>query len=204
LLVGWSLSLWLGPEPPEHPAGTAESIAAEIAVLKAAIDEERSRRGALELDLAMLRREMERRRSQQAVPEPASEAARQRQGASEADAAKPVHGGVERRQWFDSAALIERGVDEAHAAWLQEQSDTLQMDELYIRNQATREGWSHSPRYRKQVQELWSEARESLGDDDYDLLLYASNRHNRVLLSNVLQNSPAAAAGIESGDVLLR
>jgi hypothetical protein len=215
LLVGWSLNAWLRPEPPVSPAASpaagAESIAAEIAALKSALDEERSQRGALELDLAMLRRELTRRTAQQALPEPApgappsrqvAAAEGEREGAPEA--AKPVHTEGKRKAWFDSSLLVAQGIDEAHAAWLQEQSETLQMDELYLRDQATREGWNHSSRYRKQVQEMWGETRESLGDDDYDLLLYASNRHNRVLLSNVLQSSPAAAAGIESGDVLLR
>ena len=54
------------------------------------------------------------------------------------------------------------------------------------------------------MQDLRGASQEELGDDDYDLLLYASGRNNRVLLSDVLQNSPAAAAGIEPGDLLVR
>jgi S1-C subfamily serine protease len=108
------------------------------------------------------------------------------------------------KEWFDEAALIEQGIDEHRAAWLHEHFEELQMEELYLRDEATRDGWIGTPRYRKQVRNLRGESRETLGDDDYDLLLYASSRNNRVLLSDILQNSPAAAAGIEPGDVLLR
>ena len=43
--------------------------------------------------------------------------------------------------------------------------------------------------------------RDDYGDDDYDWILYTPGRMNRVATTLVMQNSPAAAVGIEPGDV---
>jgi len=200
LLVGYAVSAWLHRSPPEPPlaapfsaepeAGDAGSVEAEIAALRAALDDERGLRGALEMEIEMLRREV--------VPE----AAEGREVAPNTKA--PAHGAPERKEWFDEAALVERGVDDRRAAWLRERFDALQMDELYLRNEAAREGWLGKSRYHRLVRDLRTASREEIGDRDYDLLLYASGRDNRVLLSDVLQNSPAAAAGVEPGDILVR
>ena len=40
-------------------------------------------------------------------------------------------------------------------------------------------------------------------DDEYDRMLYASGKQNRVVLSHVLHGSPAQNAGLETGDVVL-
>ena len=207
MLVGYAVSGWLQRSPPDSPVAAPVS-AAEIAALRAALDEERGLRGALELEIEMLRQEIVREASPRLEPPLASagapepEAAVAREGAP--DAAASPHGAPARDEWFDEAALVAQGVDEHRAARLREHFETLQMDELYLRDDAAREGWLGKPRYHKQVQELRAEFREEIGDDDYDLLLYTSGRNNRVRLSNVLQNSPAAAAGIEPGDILVR
>jgi hypothetical protein len=219
LLVGYAVGGWLhgpapgrpvaAPDPEAGGGGSAPPLEAEIAALGAALDEERGRRGALEMEIEMLRREIFRDASPEAgsppAPEgggaPGSEAATAaREGAPEA----PAHGAPARSEWFDEADLIERGIDERRAARLHEHFDELQMEELYLRDEAIRGRWLGRPRYHERVRDLRSESREEIGDDDYDLLLYASGRNNRVLLSDVLQNSPAAAAGIEPGDILVR
>jgi S1-C subfamily serine protease len=46
--------------------------------------------------------------------------------------------------------------------------------------------------------------RDEIGDDNYDLLLFATGMNNRVIVSNVLRASPAMEAGILPGDVLVR
>jgi len=203
LLVGYAVSGWLHrsalddpvgapfPAAPEAgDAGRAGSLEAEIATLRAALDDERGLRGALEMEIEVLRREI--------VPE----ATEEREGAPETEA--PAHGAPPREEWFNEAALVERGVDDRRAAWLRERFDALQMDELYLRDEAAREGWLGKSRYHRQVRDLRAASREEIGEKDWDLMLYASGRDNRVLLSDVLQNSPAAAAGIEPGDILVR
>jgi hypothetical protein len=226
LLVGYLVNGWLRPDPPERPPAApahapaeardtsrAGSVAAEIAALKSALDDERSLRGALEMEVEMLRQEIGRERPTRAEPPPFAEGTRKREtqaeqtarkGAIGEEAVEAAHAARARSEWFDEVALVERGVDERRAARLHEQFEELQMGELYLRDEATRGGWLGKPRYRKQLQDLHDESRDGLGEEDYDLLLYASGRNNRVLLSDVLQNSPAAAAGIEPGDVILR
>jgi membrane-associated protease RseP (regulator of RpoE activity) len=209
LLVGYAVSGWLHRSPADLPtaaplsaepeAGDAGSLEAEIAALRAALDDERGLRGALEVEIEMLRQEVAREAAPRAGPPPAPEG---REGAPETEAL--AHGTPAGKEWFDEAALVERGVDDRRAAWLRERFDALQMDELYLRDEAAREGWLGKSRYHRMVRDLRAASREEIGDEDYDLLLYASGRDNRVLLSDVLQNSPAAEAGIEPGDILDR
>jgi len=184
-----------------------ESLAAEVAELQSALDEERSRRGALEIEMALRRREIGADASSElpGVPSPGGESATGHGGDPEVDRKKAHKAATARqRAWFDAAALRQRGIDERHTEWLREHFEELQMKELYLRDQATREGWIGRPSFRMQMQAMRKESRETLGVEDYDLLLYASGHNNRVLIRDVLQSSPAAAAGIESGDVILR
>ena len=210
LLVGYAASGWLQRSPLDRPvaAPLPAALEAEIAGLRAALDDERGLRGALEMEIEMLRQEIVREASLRAEPPPAPAGARKPEAAeareNAPETAATAHAAPARKEWFDEAALVGRGVDEHRAAWLRERFEELQMDELYLRDDAAREGWLGKSRYHKQVQDLRAASREELGDEGYDLLLYASGRDNRVLLSDVLQNSPAAAAGIEPGDILDR
>jgi hypothetical protein len=189
----------------QAPAGRAADLAAiagELDALNAALDEERSRRAALELELAALRQDL-------ADTEAAGESD---PGAAPADptekpsepAGGPSTATPRGREWFDAAALRERGIEDRHAEYLRERFEALQMEELYIRDQAAREGWLNQPRHHQEMQRLREEARENLGAEDFDWLLYASGRNNRVMVRDVLESSPANAAGIRSGDLILR
>jgi S1-C subfamily serine protease len=42
-----------------------------------------------------------------------------------------------------------------------------------------------------------------MGDDSYDLVLYAGGEDNRVKVTDVLASSPAQLAGLQVGDVIL-
>ena len=75
---------------------------------------------------------------------------------------------------------------------------------LYLRDQATREGWAGTPRFMQSLYELRSGLREKLGDESFDWLLYATQRNNRVAARSVLATGPAAHAGLRSGDLILR
>lgn len=175
------------------------AIVREIETLNAALDEERSRRDALELELAIMRQEIDRGVAASEVPQ-TSPAARDEL----AESAKTMEPETTQKAWFDTDALHERGIDDRHSQFLRERFEALQMEELYLRDQATREGWLNKPRHHLEQRQLLDNARETLGDGDFDWLLYASGRANRVIIHDVLENSPANAAGIEAGDLILR
>jgi hypothetical protein len=103
-------------------------------------------------------------------------------------------------------ALIEAGISEAQAAWIQERLDEIELQQLYLRDRATREGWLNKPRYhkqRRQYQNAVTELRAEVGDDAYDRLLYALGRANRVVVRDIMQNSPAAQYGLQGGDQII-
>ena len=80
----------------------------------------------------------------------------------------------------------------------------MQLQRLDLRDRATREGWIDTEQFREAMRELVPgiQLRQSLGDDDYDRLLIAQGRNNRVQIDSVIGQSAAAQAGLETGDVL--
>lgn len=104
-------------------------------------------------------------------------------------------------------ALLDAGIDTGTAAWLQEQIDAMEMDELWLTDRATREGWRRSGRYLKEQRanraRLASLRDELNNDDTWDRLLYATNRKNRVILQHIMHNSPAEQYGLQEGDNII-
>jgi len=107
---------------------------------------------------------------------------------------------------YGKQALVDAGIDEPRAAWIQGRLDQVALKELYLKDQAIREGWLNTARYRKAMRELRGDReamREEINNDDtYDRLLYATGRQNRVVVIDVMQNSPAEQYGLQSGDVV--
>jgi S1-C subfamily serine protease len=80
----------------------------------------------------------------------------------------------------------------------------IEMERLYLHDQATREGWLETPRYRQEnmiLNEREEDLRLKLGDDDYDLYLYGTGQPNRVIIQSVIEGSPAQKVGIQSKDI---
>lgn len=103
-------------------------------------------------------------------------------------------------------ALIEAGISEEQATWIQERLDEIGLQQLYLRDRATREGWLNKPRYhkdRRELQNAVTELRDEVGDDAYDRLLYTIGRANRVVVRDVMQHSPAAQYGLQGGDQII-
>lgn len=199
---GRSLSQW--GEPSDRVAAAAPSRAADapdVAALAAALAEERTAREALALEVASLSLQLEALRGESvadtgsAVGAPPSEealAARER-----AKAAGEI--------WFDEALLVAGGLRPADAELLRELYEEIQLERLYARDAATREGWP-GRRLRQEFRELDSRiaaVREDWGEDTYDWFLYAADRTNRVEIESVLGGSPASEAGVRPGDVIL-
>lgn len=108
-------------------------------------------------------------------------------------------------QWLDEARLLEAGLHPADIEALRERFGEIEMERLYLRDEATRDGWLHTGRYRKALREIdlsLDALRGEFGDEAYDWLLYASGRENRVLVGGVIENSPAGEAGLQSGDLV--
>jgi hypothetical protein len=102
--------------------------------------------------------------------------------------------------------LMAAGMDETRARSLKSRLDDIAMQRLYLRDQATREGWMGDPRYRdeaRRLMEAQNNIRSEFGDDAYDRYLYASGQPNRVQIQSVLENSPAWEAGLRAGDQIL-
>jgi C-terminal processing protease CtpA/Prc len=103
-------------------------------------------------------------------------------------------------------ALIDAGISADQAAWIQERLDDIELQQLYLRDRASREGWLKEPRYHKERRELQNavaELRDEVGDDAYDRMLYTLGRDNRVVVRDVIQHSPAAQYGLQGGDQII-
>lgn len=103
-------------------------------------------------------------------------------------------------------SLTELGVPNDMARDLKTRLDKTELKRLYVRDQAVREGWFRSDRYRDEIAKLDSETddlRRDVGDDTYDKLLYATGQDNRLVVQRVIDGSAAANAGVQSSDVIL-
>ena len=103
--------------------------------------------------------------------------------------------------------MINAGVDESEAKHIQSVYEDVEMQKLYLRDKAIREGWIGDPRYQQQraaLDDKLDTLRDELGDKAYDAYLYAAGQPNRVIIVSALDNSPASKAGIQAGDTVLR
>lgn len=109
--------------------------------------------------------------------------------------------GSERQQ----ERLLAGGFSEQQASEFISRREDAAMERLYLRDQAAREGWLDTERYRDELTKLANvneSIRSELSEGDYDNYLYATRQRNRVTITNVLQGSPAQSAGIQAGDVV--
>lgn len=100
--------------------------------------------------------------------------------------------------------LVAAGLEPQQAKTIMQFMDDIEMERLYLHDQATREGWLETPRYRQEniiLNEREEELRLELGDADYDRYLYGTGQPNRVIIQSVIEGSPAQEAGIQSQDI---
>lgn len=103
-------------------------------------------------------------------------------------------------------ALVEAGIDPEQAAWIQGRLDEIDLQQLYLRDRASREGWLKQPRYHKErskYQDAVTDLRGDIGDDAYDRMLYTLGRANRVVIRDTMLNSPAEQYGLLAGDRII-
>ncbi len=198
LLVGVAGVLLRGsPPPPASDAGTQDTppmslpVPADLGALHRGLAGERAAREALSVELAELREAIRALERKLAPPQDAEGEVRETGGAP----GDPP--------WFDDAALTDLGLRDAEVEPLRRRFAEQEMAELFLRDRAMREGWNRQPRYRSELDALRSQLREEIGEEDYDRMLWAAGRSNRVEIASVLAGSPAEGAGVQAGDVIL-
>jgi hypothetical protein len=104
-------------------------------------------------------------------------------------------------------ALEAAGIDAGTASDIKRRRDELTMKGMYLRDEATREQWLDSPRFAQEMAAIDAQrtsVRDEIGDAAYDQYLFALGHPNRVRVDEVLSESPAAQAGLQPGDMILR
>ncbi len=111
------------------------------------------------------------------------------------------------RRGLDEQRLVAAGFSPTDAREFKLAYDELQMEQLYARDRAAREGIDDRAAWSTSLEELAAKE-ETLaaryGDTAYDWMLYASGRPNQVAVEQVFSGSPADAAGLVEGDIVLR
>jgi len=110
-------------------------------------------------------------------------------------------------QWFNEQAMLDAGIDSTKVNFIKQSFEQAEMDKLYLRDQATREGWINTKRYTDAAKEIIDRTdalQNQLSESEYDAYLYAAGRSNRVIVSSLLSSSPASNAGIQPGDTILK
>ncbi len=177
-------------------ADTKEDLG-KVAFLAELLTQEVSKHRSLERSLAALQDQV--RQLETAVAD------RTRQPSSEQKADKDEQTeAAEDPEKASEARFLAAGFDRVSTAQLKRRASEIEMERLYLRHQARREGWLRSPEYYETVRELRQRMKDELGEDTYDRFLFASERPNRLLVDSVMDSSPAEQSGLQPGDIIFR
>ncbi len=181
------------PAADRRDAADTADVEAIIETIYATLDLEVRERQRLEADVEALSEQVAALRNRLGDTDPAPRGSDLRRAAV-------------RRGAVTEERLVEAGFNAAEAGMIKRRLDEIEMDQLYLRDTARREGWLGSARYRDEIRainERREGLREELGDTGWDRYLYAQGRPNRVTVDSVLTESPAFGAGIQVGDVIV-
>jgi C-terminal processing protease CtpA/Prc len=109
--------------------------------------------------------------------------------------------------WFNQQALIDAGMEEAAAEQLKTRFEKVELEKLYLRDRAVREGWAGGRRFRDELAKIEAQTdslKDELDGKAYAAYLYAAGQPNRVAVQSVLDGSVASSAGIQPGDQILQ
>ena len=108
---------------------------------------------------------------------------------------------------FDGDRLVAAGFRREDVARFRARLDEIELKRLYLRDQATREGWIESPRFAEASQSLNAEfmgLRGEFYESLSDWMLYSTGHPNRVAVRDVIEGGAAESAGLQAGDVIVR
>lgn len=206
-----SATLALVNDGPTPPSGAAEAPAP-----RPAGGVTRAPSGAsVELLMELLDREVEERLVLQEQVDALEERLANLEGSAGPEARSPDRNPAESRGIVDpdgpreltESALLAAGFSASEAEYYRRRYDEVAMAQLYLRDQAEREGWLRTPRYYQALRDArqgLDSLRAEMDDDSYSRFLYALGQPNQVTIRRVLTGSAAEAAGLEPGDVVLR
>jgi hypothetical protein len=217
LIVVWSFRD--DPSALLTPAGASDAAASDVAALQKAVAQERRARERLEGEIAALTLRLDELASEYGfgdlaggvsasggvgLGEPEDEA---RPGDSPAGRIDddPPRGDDETpsADWFSADKLARLGYSPDEIARIRERWSESVMSELYLGDARARGEAKPGRKMQMLRGAINLELRADLGDEYYDALLYATNQKNRVLITDVLDGSPASEARIRPGDEVL-
>jgi hypothetical protein len=189
------------PEPPPPPPAEPEPPVAEPPVLTAEMADEIEARiaeltagwGRMQAELAELRQRIALVERREPEPEDSGEADPRR--------SRPATPAEQRD------ALLRAGVTPEVAEDIIWRRSQLSLAQLDLRDDAARNGWLGTDRYRQELRRL-NEQRVSIEDeiglDAYDRYLYETGQPNRVAVESVLPGSAGEESGLLPGDIIER
>ncbi|WP_462320932.1 PDZ domain-containing protein [Halochromatium sp.] len=104
-------------------------------------------------------------------------------------------------------ALVRVGVPAGTADEILWRRSQVELDRLELRDQALREGWLGTDRYREELRALNAERvslRDELDVEAYDRYLYETGETNRVSVDSVIAGSAGDQSGLMPGDIIER
>lgn len=193
------------PQQEDDPAAvtafdTRLPVEKRIAALEQAVSDERQARQWLQEEVLYLTEELASL-SGGDKPESSGEAAAEQSTANSRAARREDY----RRRNSEEGrieALIEAGFLPGQASQIVRRESELQMEALQARYDAERSG--DPADYFRNRNASNQALREELGDADYERYLEANNRATSISISSVIDSSPAQAAGLRSGDEIVR
>ncbi len=108
---------------------------------------------------------------------------------------------------FSADSLLAAGFRREDVVRFRARLDEIELKRLYLRDQATREGWIETPRFAEESQSLTGEFLGLRGEFDeplYDWVLYSTGHPNRVAVRDVISGGAGESAGLQRGDVIVR
>jgi len=195
--LGLGLALaagWCAGDPPRVPP--------ESGVLRARVEALESALTARTEQSQELLREIERLRQELADAEQAALWTALAQAAAEAQSGAAAR--TPKRLGFDTEALVGAGLHWSEAEALRERWTEAERAKQDLTGRALAEGWAQSYRHHDALRGVDEAIREELDEADYDRLLYATGRPNRLVVQEVLEGTPAAGAGLRPGDRIVR